>query len=354
MSIKYVALDVHQATTAATVRDQTGRILQRQVLETTQAALLSFIRSLRRPVHVAFEEGTLAQWLYELLEHRVAELVVCDPRQNALLLSGSKNDRIDADKLSELLRLGALRPVHHATGSVKPLREYVRGYEALLEDSVRLMLRIKAIFRGRAISTAGERLYQPAHRSTWLEQLTREPAARERAESLFAQLDAVMELRERVRRSMIATAKQHDAYERIRSVPFIGPVRAAEILAYMVTPHRFRTRRQLWAYSGLAVITHTSGDHRFESGRLIRRPTTATRGLNHNFHRVLKKVFKQAAFDASIHRGPLRSSFERMLQNGIRSDMARLTLARKIAAIVLAVWKRGENFDERRLTSAVA
>src|SRR5207245_707231 len=104
---------------------------------------------------------------------------------------------------------------------------------------------------------------------------------------LYAQLDYTMELRERARRSMIDTAARTEAYPLIRSVPFIGPIRAAEIVAYMITPHRFRTRRQLWAYSGLAVVTHSSADHRFEGGQMIRRRVVATRGLNHNFHRVL-------------------------------------------------------------------
>ncbi len=349
MSIKYVALDVHQASTAASVRDQSGRVVRRGILETTPADLIGFVSSIRRPVHLAFEEGTLAQWLHDLLREHVDDLIVCDPRQNALLLSGSKTDQIDADKLSELLRLGALRPIYHATDHLTTLRESVRAYDMLVDDSVRVMLRIKAVFRSRAIRAAGERLYGKADRAEWLQRLDQQPALRQRIESLFTQLDQLMELRERARRSMIDAAKATDGYPHIRSVPFIGPVRAAEIIAYMMTPHRFRTRRQLWAYSGLAVVTHSSADHRFESGLLVRRRVTATRGLNHNFHRVLKKVFKQAAFDASLHRGPLRTCYERMLQSGIRPDMARLTLARKIAAIVLAVWKRGVDFDQQRL-----
>jgi transposase len=221
----------------------------------------------------------------------------------------------------------------------------------LVDDSVREMLRIKAIVRGRAIAARGERIYTPAHRGKWLQQLDSEPALRQRAESLFTQLDLAMQLREHAKRSMIDAARGHEAFRLIRTIPFIGPVRAAEILAYVITPYRFRTRRQLWASSGLAVVMHSSDDHRFEGGRPVRRRTTATRGLNHNFNRVLKKIFKQAAFDASLHRGPFRQFFERMLQSGMRPDMARLTLARKIAAIVLAVWKRGVPFDERLIST---
>jgi hypothetical protein len=53
---------------------------------------------------IAFEEGTWAAWLYDLLKPHVAKLVVCNPRKNALLKHGNKSDRIDARKLAEPMR----------------------------------------------------------------------------------------------------------------------------------------------------------------------------------------------------------------------------------------------------------
>jgi hypothetical protein len=58
---KYVGLDVHQATTVASVREQSGHILARAVVPTEEAALLEFFGGLRGSVHVAFEEGTQEQ-----------------------------------------------------------------------------------------------------------------------------------------------------------------------------------------------------------------------------------------------------------------------------------------------------
>src|SRR5439155_18016097 len=66
MSIKYVALDVHQASTAASVRDQSGRVVRRGVLESTPSEAIGFISSIRRPIHLTFEEGTLAEWSHDL------------------------------------------------------------------------------------------------------------------------------------------------------------------------------------------------------------------------------------------------------------------------------------------------
>jgi transposase len=56
----------------------------------------------------------------------------------------------------------------------------------------------------------------------------------------------------------------------VRGIPCIGPIRAALLVALMQTPHRFRTKRQLWTYSGLALETRTSGEYRFVDGQLRR------------------------------------------------------------------------------------
>ena len=64
------------------------------------------IQGVHGDLHVTFEEGTWAAWLYDLLKAHVTKLVVCGPRKNALLKEGNKSDKIDARKLADLLRGG--------------------------------------------------------------------------------------------------------------------------------------------------------------------------------------------------------------------------------------------------------
>src|ERR1700719_2511390 len=102
-SKKYIGLDVHQASISVAVRDDAGKLVMESVIETKAGTILGLIRGLRGSLCVTFEEGTSAAWLYELVKPHVAQVVVCDPRKNALLKAGNKNDRVDARKLSELL-----------------------------------------------------------------------------------------------------------------------------------------------------------------------------------------------------------------------------------------------------------
>ncbi len=151
-STKYVALDVHQATTVASVRLEGGRVIARTILPTEAPALLEFVRGMRGAVHVAFEEGTQAQWLHDLLAPRVDRIVVCDRRGQARW--GNKGDQVDADWLSEQLRCGALRAVYHTSAHRAVLKEFARAYQNLVEDSTRVMLRLKALYRARGIKTS--------------------------------------------------------------------------------------------------------------------------------------------------------------------------------------------------------
>jgi transposase len=93
---------------------------------------------------VTFEEGTSAAWLHDLLKPHVSRVVVCDPRQNALLKDGSKSDRIDARKLAEWLRGNQLHAVYHGEHGVRALKELGRSYLTITQDVTRVMNRIKA------------------------------------------------------------------------------------------------------------------------------------------------------------------------------------------------------------------
>jgi len=109
----YIGLDVHQATISVAVLDSTSQLVMEAILETKAETILQFINGLRGDLHVTFEEGTCAAWLHDVLKPHVRQVLVCDPRKNALLKVGNKSDRIDARKLAELLRSNLLRSVYH-------------------------------------------------------------------------------------------------------------------------------------------------------------------------------------------------------------------------------------------------
>jgi transposase len=353
-STKYIGMDVHKESVSIAVMNSAGKIVMECVIETKASMILQFVDGLRGDVHVTLEEGTWAAWLYDLLKPRVTKVVVCDPRRNAWLKEGNKSDRIDARKLAELLYLNQLRPVYHGEHGVRTLKELVRSYLTVSKDVARVMTRVKALYRSWAIPCTGKQVYALRHRAEWLAKIS-EPGVRRRAEFYYQQLDALRSLRQEVRRELLVESKKHKAWKLLCQIPSIGPIRAALLLGVLQTPHRFRTKRQLWTFSGLGIETHSSADHRYVDGQLQRsKKRVSIRGLNQNHNHDLKNLFKGAAMVASTKPGPFREFYAARLANGMRPEMARLTLARKIAAITLTIWKKGASFDAQHLKPQTA
>ena len=156
-------------------------------------------------------------------------------------------------------------------------------------------------------------------------------------------------------RELLAESRKHAITARLRQIPYLGPIRSALAVALIQTPHRFRTKRQLWAYSGLALETHISAEYRLVEGQVRRsKKVLSIRGLNKDHNHDLKGLFKGAATMASTRPGPFQDFYQAALAKGIKPTMARLTLARKIAAITLTLWKKGESFDAEKLKSQAA
>src|ERR1700674_926713 len=317
-SKKYIGMDVHKESISIAVRNDVGKIMMECVIETKANIILDFIHGLRGELHVTFEEGTWAAWLY---------------------------DRLYMNKLSS---------VYHGEAGVRTLKELARSYLTISKDLARVMTRVKAIYRSWGIPCAGKQVYAPRHRAEWLAKIT-EVGVFRRAEFYYQQLDALRSLRHQVRRDLLAESKKHKATKLLRQIPSIGPIRAALLIALIQTPHRFRTKRPFWRYSGFAIETHSSADYRSVKGELQKsRKQISVRGLNRDCNHDLKNLFKSAATIASVKPGPFQEFYAALVAKGMRPEMARLTLARKIATIVLIVWKKGVSFDAQYLKPQTA
>ena len=176
-----------------------------------------------------------------------------------------------------------------------------------------MMNRLKALYRSWAIPCAGQKVYSPRRRNAWLDKLS-EAGVRRRAEQLYQQLDALVQMRREARRELLTESQRHPATQLLRQIPRLGPIRVALLIALIQTPHRFRTKRQLWAYCGLALQTRASGEYRFSGGELQHsKRLPALRGLNVNHNHDLKYVFKSAALDVSTSTDPLGDFYRNLL-----------------------------------------
>jgi hypothetical protein len=319
-----------------------GKRLKSMVVETNGRALVDAVEGIGGDVHLCLEEGTQSAWLHEILSPHTSELVVSVPEKN----QGAKDDLRDAWARAEDIRTGRVQTrVYKAPKHLGGLRCAACAYRLATRDVVRAKNRLKAVLCSRGI-LADAGIYDPSARTRWLKQLP--SGHRELGEWLGQELDALAPLRDEAEKWLLKEAKSHPIIRRLRTGPGMGPIRTAQLVAIVGTPHRFRTSRQFWSYCGLAIVTRSSSDWvRSKDGTWVRGQVYQTRGLTRKRQPVLKSIFKGAATTviAQLPDDPLHAHYQRMLDSGIKPNLAKLTVARRIAAIVLAMWKRKEAYD---------
>jgi transposase len=344
---RYIGLDVHAQSCTLAVLGPSGRRLKSQVVETNGKVLVDAVLGVAGRRHLCLEEGTQSAWLHELLSPHVVELVVTVPEQR----KGAKDDLRDAMELADKLRVGTLATrVYKAPRPLVGLQNAVRAYGMVTRDLVRAKNRLKAVFRARGIAT-DRSVYEVERRGTWLKKL---PGAHRRlAEWIGQELDALLPVQEQAETWVKEEAKANPCVKMLATAPGMGVRRSAQVVAIVGTPHRFRTRRQFWSYCGLGIVTRSSSDWIHQGGGdWVRREVNQTRGLNRNRRPQLKAVFKGAATTViqQLHDHPLYQDYQRMLKLGTKPNLAKLTLARRIAAAVLSMWKHEEVYDANRVT----
>jgi transposase len=346
---KYIGIDVHATSCTAAVVNAQGKRLGSHVIATGGAALIAFLKMQAGTIHLCIEEGTQSAWLAEILSPHVERLVVTHVSESR----GQKTDEHDAFNLAERLRTGALETsVYKHVGSFGKLRQLVRAHAMIVRDTARIQNRIKALLRSRGVPATGKSMYNTTKRVSYLQALP--TSARGAGELLFAQYDAVAPIRDRAHKELVAESHRHPETHWLESCPGLGEIRAAQIAAVVVTPDRFRTRQQFWSYCGLGIVMRSSSDWvQTSQGKWTRAQVQQTRGLNHNHNHTLKYVFKGAAtsvLQIQSSDEPLRASYERTLAGGTKPNLAKVTLARKLAAIALTLWKKKEVYDPAKWT----
>lgn len=342
---KYVGLDAHSQTCTFGVMSASGKRLTSSVVETNGRCLVDAVRSIPGEVHLCLEEGTQSAWLHEILSPHVGEIVVSVPEENR----GPKDDLRDAWARAEDLRTGRVRTrVYKAPKHFAGLRSAACAYRLATQDMVRTKNRLKAVLRSRGI-LGDTSVYDTVARTKWLKQLP--VGHRQLAGWLGRELDELVPLRDEAEEWLAKEAKSHPIIRKLRTGPGMGPIRTAQLVAIVGTPHRFRTSRQFWSYCGLAIVSRSSSDWvRSKDGTWVRGQVYQTRGLTRKRQPTLKSIFKGAATTviAQLPDGPLHGHYQRMLDSGIKPNLAKLTVARRIAAIVLAMWKHKEVYDPKR------
>ena len=345
----YIGLDVHAETTVISIRSARGVVVRRTVVPTTAVELRRALKQVRGRAQITFEAGPLAPWLKGILETKLRKVIVCDRRRTRIGARGaSKSDKFDADRLSDCLRAGSVHPVYVPQGQELELRRCLLHYTKMVRERRRAIQRLRAFFLESGVRVPPNR--KAPHRVP-IRKLPR-GAAQYIARAYAWQIEAVTELVIHARSQLLLSAARNPTFELLQTIPYVGEIRSATLLGIIGDPSRFGGRRKLWSYGGLGVVQKTTADHRVENGQIVRESRKRGVRPSKTGQPLLKKVLADLALHASSGRGVFREIFERDIARGCRPPIARLSLARKIATVIAAVWRSGKPFNSSLISTA--
>jgi len=341
MSKVYVGLELAASDCWVAIRDEKGRIIDHRKLKTTQANLISLAESLGQEALVLMEECDIASWARKVLMPHVGEVVVVDPKRNSWIYRDSrKDDKIDSRKLAEIARLGTYFPVwHDCDRSIEELGLAVRTYQKLKGDVTRQKNRLKAKLRRQGILCKGQRVYGVRGRQEALS-LIESPAVQEIIAADYEILDFLCPRKTAARARFMRLARDIPVVRDLQEIPGVGPYVAAVFCAYVKNPHRFGRRSQITRYSRLGVTRCVS------AGKRLKREHLDPAG-----HGALKDI-SYKAFRGAVHTGGdnlFKRTYAKALENTGDHDHARLTVQRKILAIMWAIWRDGSVYEDDHL-----
>ncbi len=306
--MKIVALDVHSECSQMTVAsEETGEVLLELKVPTRPEDLRRVVGGIPGPKRVLFEEGPMSGLIRDALEGLAEEVVSCDPTRNALVARAEdSSDERDARRLIVLNRARATHPVFVPPEPYRTLRSLLHYDHRLARAVTGVKNGIKAAFRRQGIHCRGVRVYGRTGRS----------------EALKKQVRGM------------------DAVRRLQTIPGVGPVTARTLVAWVVDPLRFRSRKALSSYGGLGL----------GQGFTNRQPTGRARASKRG-RRELKRALFLAARGAIRSKGSaLARRYEARLASGWEDRKAIRDIARCILFIARSVWITGKEYQDARVS----
>jgi len=305
---------------------------------TTRESMTRYFGS-QDPMVVAIEVGTHSPWVERVLRKAGHEVIVANPRKVRLVYaSRKKNDKLDAEKLARLARLDPklLFPIRHRSEDEERHLVLVKSRTALVETRVQLINHLRGIVKSR-----GERLPKcssEAFAGKAATYLGKDPATAPVVQ-MIAHL--TVSIRQYDREIESVAAKEYPETGHMQTVSGVGPITALTFRLVVQSPERFPNARDVGPYLGLQPRQCQSGD------------SDPQLGITKAGDVYLRSLLVQASHYILGPFGPdtdlRRWGLALAARGGNRAKKrAVVAVARKLAVLLLTLWKRREIYQPLR------
>lgn len=339
MAVLNVGLDLGWPTCHLQAKDKEGNVIEDHTVSTDEASLQRAFKKLDGEVHVHIETCELAGWVRRVIKPFVERVVVGHAKSNYWIgRDPIKNDRRDAGKLADLLRMGNVHEAYYTDDDNRAkLREIVKQLDSLTRQQARMKQGIKSRFRQHGLMPIGDRVFHKVGRKEWLAKLPSDEV-REALGLVYELLDHATEAVKKTAMLMVRITEVFSEVKLLDSVPGVGILCSCRFVAYVQDVNRFSSKRDLWRYAGLGVTDRDSCGNQVGFKRLDRwSGCPQLKALSRKMFLGALRCAKENVF---------QRDYNRIVDHSKNKTHARLTVQRKILAVLRAVWKGGVPYDD--------
>lgn len=339
-TLYYIGLDIHKKTISYCVKGIDGTIAQQGTVASERMALEGWVAGLPGPWIGAMEATMFTGWVYDFLKPHAVDLKVAHPEMlKAITAAKKKNDRADAEKIADLLRVNLLPECYMLSEELRELRRVLRYRAMIVRTAVKMKNKISGLLMETGTTYDKRRLHGRRYFNDLLERIEDVP---ESVKGLLRLSRGGLELFNAVQKKLVRTLKEdkliRERVKRLMSIKGVGEVMALTWVLEIGEPPRFRSVRQAISYCGLCSAQRES------AGKEQRGPISKKR----NKH--LQTMLIEAAKLAPRWNPDLAVLHEKELVRGNR-NRATLAVARKLVAYMLAVERQEKDFEPPKMAA---
>jgi transposase len=335
-SIYYIGLDVHKKTIAFCIKIASGMIVRQGIVNAERKALQQWLAELPGPWMGALEATIFTGWIYDFLKPHAVELKVAHPEMlKAITAAKKKNDRADAEKLADLLRVNLLPECTMMSEELRELRRILRYRNLVVRTASQMKNKMSGLLMEVGATYDKRRLHGRKYFGELLERVEDVPdSVKELLRLSRGNLELFTAIQKKLTRTLREQPLIQERVQRLMSIAGVGEIMALTWVLEIGDPARFSSSREAISYCGLCSAQRES------AGKEQRGPISKKR----NKHLQTKLI--EAAKLAPNWNPHLAVLHEKELAKGNR-NRATLAVARKLAEYLLAVDRRGTAFVER-------
>src|SRR5262250_281290 len=342
----YAGIDAHTKSSTIWIVDRKGRKVSSSTVMTSAEGFAAGLgRWARRGLKSTVEASGITPWVCQLLKDIRVKVVVVNPHRMRLIAeSRKKSDRVDAETLAELLRLGGLPEVHQLSMEARRLRTELSVRRQLVRQRTGLINQARGLLRGWGVILPA-RFFQG--RGGW-----KDLAAKKLPEYLGPLLETMKGVYGELTRAIHqveTTLKQRERSDervgRLETIPGVGPVSALTLVAAVDKITRFARAKELTAYNGIVPTVRSSGE-REQQGSITRQGRSEVRWVWIQAAHSLVRSQQPAA-------RPLQKWFWSVARRrGVRTGI--VALARKMLSLAFYLLRDGTQYEPLRLRQPAA